>query len=78
MDAKISMLYRIQFDQSGSELTLQAGFMYAVYFNAIHQVLPSTLVPGAWEAGTVAIINQSQQQSNIDLRGPFISITWNW
>lgn len=76
IDAKITMLYKFPFDKSGSELTLQAGFMYAVYFNAINQVLPSTLVPGSWEAGSVAIINQSQQQSNIDLRGPFVSISW--
>lgn len=78
MDAKITILYTIPFDKSGAELTLQAGFMYAVYFDAIHQVLPSTLVPGAWEAGTVAIINQSQQHSNIDLRGPFVSISWKF
>ncbi len=78
MDAKVAMLYKIPFNKSGSELTIQAGYMYAVYFNAINQVLPNTLVPGSWEAGSVAIINQSEQQSNIDLRGPFISLTWNF
>ncbi len=77
MDAKLAMLYTVPF-ASGSELTLQAGYMYSVYFNAITQVLPSTLVPGSWEAGSVAIVNQSQQQSNVDLTGPFISASWKF
>jgi hypothetical protein len=77
MDAKLAMLYKTPLE-SGSELTLQAGYMYAVYFNAINQVLPCTLVPGSWEVGSVAIINQSQQQSNVDLRGPFISVAWKF
>lgn len=74
MDAKIAMLYKTSFDNS-TELTIQAGYLFAVYFNAIHQVLPTTLVPGAWEDGTVAIINQSQLDSNIDLNGPFVSFS---
>lgn len=74
-DAKLAILYKVPFDKSGSELTVQAGYLYAVYFNAINQVLPSTLVPGSWEAGSVAIINQVEQQSNVDLRGPFVSLS---
>jgi len=77
-DVKLAALYKISFERSNSELTLQAGYLYTVYFNAIQQVLPSTLVPGSWEAGSVAIINQTQQQSNIDLRGPFISASWTF
>lgn len=75
MDAKIAILYKFPFDKSGAELTVQAGYLYAVYFNAINQVLPGTLVAGSWEAGTVAIVNQAQQQSNLDLRGPFASFS---
>lgn len=78
VDAKIAMLYKVSFDKLGSELTLQAGYMYATYFNAINQVLPNTLVPDSWEAGSVAIVNQSQQQSNIDLKGPFVSVSWKF
>lgn len=79
MDARLALLYKIPFNnKSNSELTFQAGYMYAVYFNAINQVLPTTLVPGSWEAGSVAIINQSQQQSNMDLKGPFVSVSWKF
>lgn len=78
MDAELAMLYKVAFEQ-GSEITVKLGYMYAVYFNAINQALPTTLVPGAWEAGTVAIVNQSpQQQSNVDLRGPFVSFSWKF
>jgi hypothetical protein len=77
LDAKLSVIYTIPFGQC-SELTMAAGYAYAVYFNAIHQVLPSTLVPGSWEAGSVAIINQTTQQSNIDLRGPFVTLGWHF
>lgn len=76
--AKIAAVYHIPYAKSGSELTLQLGYMYAVYFNAIQQVLPGTLVSGSWEAGSVAIVNQNQQQSNIDLRGPFINVSWKF
>jgi len=78
LDAKLAVRYQVAFENSKSELTLQAGYLYAVYLNAIQEVLPSTLVPGSWEAGSVAIINQTQQQSNIDLRGPFISASWKF
>ena len=78
VDAKIAMLYQIPFDKAGSVLTIEAGYKYAVYFNAINQVLPNTLVPGSWEAGSVAIVNQSEQQSNIDLKGPFVSVSWKF
>lgn len=77
LDAKLALLYKAPFGQC-SELTVEAGYMYAVYFNAIQQVLPSTLVPGSWEAGSVAIINQTTQQSNIDLRGPFVKLAWQF
>ena len=77
-DAKIAVLYKIPLDKSGSDLTVQAGYMYSVYSNAINQVLPSTLVPGSWEAGSVAIINQTQQQSSLGLRGPFLRLTWKF
>jgi hypothetical protein len=76
--AKLAALYNISFEKSHSELTLEAGYRCAVYLNVIQQVLPNTLVPGSWEAGSVAIINQVQQQSNIDLRGPFISASWKF
>jgi hypothetical protein len=78
LDIKLAALYKISFERSHSELVLQAGYSYAVYFNAIQQVLPNTLVPGSWEAGSVAIINQTEKQSNIDLRGPFVSASWTF
>ncbi len=77
MDAKIALLYKFPV-QSNSEVTLQAGYLYSVYFNGVTEVLPSSLVPTAWEAGSVAIITQSQQQSNVDLRGPFVSVSWKF
>ena len=78
MDTKIAMLYKVPLKQSNSELTVQAGYMYSVYFNAVNEVLPTELVPGAWEGGTVAIINQTQQQSDVGLDGPFVSFAWKF
>lgn len=77
VDAKIALVYKTAFASPGSELTFKLGYLYAVYLNAFHQVLPSTLVSGSWEAGSVAIVTQSQQDSNLDLQGPFLSVTWN-
>jgi hypothetical protein len=75
LGAKLGVLYTLPFKNSESELTFQAGYMYSVYFNAIHEVLPQTLVTGSWEAGTVAIVNQTQRDSNLDLKGPYLSVS---
>lgn len=76
VDAKVAMLYKVP--MKSSELTMQAGYMFADYINAINQVLPSTLVAGSWEAGSVAIVTQSQQQSSLALDGPFVSLSWKF
>ena len=75
VDAKIGLFYTKPL-HSGTSITAQAGYMFTAYINAINQVLPSTLVPGAWEGGTVAIINQAQQQSNLSLNGPYVTLAW--
>lgn len=76
VDAKIAMLYKVPL--KNSELTLQTGYMYMVYSDAINEVLPSSLVPGSWEEGSVAIIGQSQTESNLSLDGPFFSLSWKF
>lgn len=73
VDAKLGLFYTKPL-HSGTSITAQAGYMFTAYINAINQVLPSTLVPGAWEAGTVATINQAQQQSNLSLNGPYLTL----
>jgi hypothetical protein len=78
LGTKIGLQYQLPLNNSKSEFTFQAGYMYAAYFNAINQVRPGTLVPGAWEAGSVAIVTQVQQQSKLDLKGPYLSMSWKF
>jgi hypothetical protein len=78
LGTKLGLEYKVPMNAASSELSLQAGYDYSVYFNAIHQVLPSTLVPGAWESGTVAIINQVQQQSNFNLQGLYFKAAYKF
>lgn len=75
LDAKIGLFYTMPLS-SGAHVCAQAGYMFTAYINAINQVLPSTLVPGSWEAGSVATVNQAQQQSNLSLNGPYLSLVW--
>jgi hypothetical protein len=75
VDAKIGLFFTKPL-HTGTSITAQAGYMFTAYLNAINQVLPSSLVPGAWEAGSVAIISQAQQQSTLSLNGPYLTLAW--
>ncbi|WP_367605721.1 Lpg1974 family pore-forming outer membrane protein [Legionella sp. W05-934-2] len=75
VDGKIGLFYTTTFNQ-GSTLTFQLGYMFQDYINSIYQVLPSSLVPGAWEGGSVAIISQTQRQSDLSMNGPYIKLVY--
>lgn len=75
LDGKIGLFYTTTFNQ-GSTLTFQLGYMFQDYINSIYQVLPSALVPGSWEGGSVAIISQAQRQSDLSMNGPYIELTY--
>lgn len=77
LDRKLGVLYTIPFN-SGSSLTLQAGYMIATYINAINQVTPTSLVPGAFNDGTVAIETSGTQTSDMNLNGPYASVSWKF
>lgn len=76
IDGKLGVFYTTNFNKH-SILTMQAGYMFQDYLNSIYQVLPSSLVPGAWEGGTVAIISQAYNQSDLSLNGPYIKLVLN-
>lgn len=75
LDGKIGLFYTTKFNQ-GSTLTFQLGYMFQDYINSIYQVLPSSLVPEAWEGGSVAIISQTQRQSDLSLNGPYLKLVY--
>lgn len=77
VESKVGVFYMLT-RQSGSTVSLHAGYMFSDYVNAISQVTPSTLVPGAWEAGTVAIISQAQNTSDLSLNGPYLKLAWQF
>lgn len=76
IDGKVGLFYTTNLNKN-SILTIQAGYMFQDYINSIYQVQPSTLVPGAWEAGTVAIISQAHNQSDLSMNGPYIKLVLN-
>ena len=75
-DTKLEASYTIPFKSEGSSLTFVAGYMITVYVNGINQVVPTALVPGAFNGGTIAIETASQEQSNLSLNGPYASVIW--
>ncbi|WP_133130015.1 Lpg1974 family pore-forming outer membrane protein [Legionella yabuuchiae] len=75
IDGNIGLFYTTTFNQN-STLTFQLGYLFQDYINSIYQVLPSSLVPTAWEAGTVAIISQTQRQSDLSMNGPYIKLVY--
>lgn len=76
IDGKLGLFYTTALNDT-SILTIQVGYMFQDYINSIYQVLPSTLVPTAWEGGTVAIINQVFNQSDLSMNGPYIKLVLN-
>lgn len=63
---------------SGANLTFRVGYMFAAYVNGINQVFPTSLVPEAFNNGVIAIQTSSQQTSDLDLNGPYASVTWKF
>ncbi|MDF1796922.1 MAG: Lpg1974 family pore-forming outer membrane protein [Coxiellaceae bacterium] len=76
-DSTLGLSYDFDF-KSGSNLSLQAGYLFSVYLDGIRQTVPATLVPGAFNGGTIAIETDAQIQSNFDINGPYIKASYNF
>lgn len=77
VETKLGLFYNVV-RNSGSVFSIHTGYMFSDYVNSISQVLPSSLVPGTWEAGTVAIISQAQTTSDLSLNGPYLKLAWQF
>lgn len=75
LDAKLAMAYTTAF-QSGRSLSLEFGYLFSTYLNGINQVVPTALVPNAFNNGAIAVETSEQQQSNFDINGPYIKLSW--
>jgi hypothetical protein len=73
--SNIALSYHKAF-KKGSYLTTQLGYMYRLYVDGINQVVPSELVPNQFRNGVIALISSTQVQSNLDLSGPYIKVSW--
>ena len=74
-NSKLGLSYVIPF-KSGSTLGLEAGYLFAIYVNGINQVVPTALVPGAFNNGSIAIETSAQTQSDLGLNVPYLSLSW--
>jgi len=77
-DSKLEMSYLMPMKGAQSSLSLAVGYLFSAYMNGINQVVPITLVPGAFNGGTLAIETTGQSQSNLDLNGPYASLIWKF
>ena len=77
LDSRLGLTYEFDF-HSGSSLELEAGYKFAVYFNGINQVFPTALVPDAFQNGVIAIESSEQNQSNLDLNGPYLKLAYRF
>lgn len=78
IDSKIEASYIIPLKTDGANVTLAAGYLFATYLNGINQVVPTALVPGAFNGGAIAIETSQQNQSNLNLNGPYVSVVWKF
>lgn len=77
VETQLGLFYKIK-RHSGSVFSIHTGYMFSDYVNSIYQVMPSSLVSGSWEAGSVAIISQSQNTSDLSLNGPYLRLSWHF
>ena len=76
VDSKLEINYMIPINQNESSVTIAIGYMFAAYINGINQIVPTSLVPGAFNQGAIAIETEGQNQSDLDLNGPYVTLTW--
>ena len=57
-------------------MQLELGYLFSTYLNGIKQVVPTALVPNAFNQGVIAIETSSQVQSNLDMNGPYLKLTY--
>ncbi len=76
-DSTLGLSYDFDFT-SGSSFNLEAGYLFSIYLDGIRQTVPATLVPGAFNGGTIAIETDTQVQSNFDVNGPYLRATYSF
>lgn len=74
LDAKLGLTYLKSF-RSGKDMLVEAGYAFSTYLNGINQVVPTALVPAAFNNGVIAIETSQQVQSSLDLSGPYLKVT---
>ena len=75
LEGKLGLHYMRSFN-SGSIMQLELGYLFSTYLNGIKQVVPTALVPNAFNQGVIAIETSSQVQSNLDMNGPYLKLTY--
>jgi hypothetical protein len=70
IDAKLGIKYKHAFKKS--LLTISAGYQAAVYFNAISQYIPQSLVTPL-ETGGIFVATMNHTLSNYSVQGPFLN-----
>ncbi|MDF1759315.1 MAG: Lpg1974 family pore-forming outer membrane protein [Coxiellaceae bacterium] len=76
-DSTLGLSYDFDFT-SGSRFRLEAGYLFSIYLDGIRQTVPASLVPGAFNNGTIAIETDAQVQSNFDINGPYLRATYSF
>lgn len=78
LDAKLGVDYKHTFNNADL-LTVSAGYQAAVYFNAISQYLPASLVSGTGlETGGIYVATMSHTLSNYSVQGPFVNVAFKF
>ncbi len=74
-DTSLGLTYSKQI-VSGSVFMFEAGYLFSTYLDGINQVQPTSLVPGAFNNGSIAIETSAQVQSNYSINGPYIKASY--
>lgn len=71
LDAKLGLNYSFPFNNT-AVFTLEAGYMGAVYVNALTNYNPSSVVSPS-QLGTIAVATMIKTQSNFSVQGPYLT-----
>lgn len=74
-DTKLGLTYQHEFTRGLFKLS--AGYQAAIYFNAITQYLPQTLVNNnPLESGGIFVATVKHNISNYSVQGPFLNLSF--
>lgn len=73
LNTQIGLFYKTNIIQS-TDLTIQLGYYFQNYFNAVYQDVPTGLVSNLWNEGIIGVTSKAHNLSSLNFNGPYLRL----